>query len=139
MDTHETVSSSDNNRFQFILENMGDLVWSVDIDLHFIYISPSVKEILGYSPEEIMEKTLADIFLPESFKQFKENILWEKALNQDGWHVMEIELKRKDNTTLKTEVKLSLIHHKKSGLFEILGACMNTSKEGGKTKNSKKH
>jgi PAS domain S-box-containing protein len=134
MEQTPAISNSNNSRFQLILENLGDLVWSVDMDLKFNYISPSVWDILGFSKEEIMEKTLQDILVPESFKNLKQNILWEKSLNHDGWQIMELELKRKDGITFSSEVKLSLIKDEESGLFEILGACKNPSEKSTKTK-----
>jgi PAS domain S-box-containing protein len=121
----EQATSSDlkDNRFQLICENLGDLVWSVDMDLRFNYISPNIKDILGFTQDELKEKTLQDILDRESFLNFKQNILWEKSLTNDGWHVMELELKKKDGSTISSGVKLSLIKDDKSGFFEILGAC----------------
>ncbi|MBA4364559.1 MAG: hypothetical protein C0398_00955 [Coprothermobacter sp.] len=44
-------------RFQGLVETLYDWVWEVDPKGHYTYVSPRVKGILGYEPEDIVGKT----------------------------------------------------------------------------------
>ncbi|MBF0448305.1 MAG: response regulator [Magnetococcales bacterium] len=41
-------------RYQSILEATSDIIWELDLDANFTYISPQVEDILGYKPCEII-------------------------------------------------------------------------------------
>jgi len=52
-------------RFRSLSETTSDLVWEVDEKSMYTYVSPKIRDILGYEPEEIMGKTLFDLMPPE--------------------------------------------------------------------------
>ena len=52
-------------KFRGLIEASSDWIWEVDIKGVYKYSSPQVKTILGYEPDEILNKTLFDIISPE--------------------------------------------------------------------------
>ena len=48
-------------KFQNLVETVSDLVWEVDRNGSYTYVSPKVKDILGYAPEEVLGKTPFDL------------------------------------------------------------------------------
>lgn len=44
-------------QFQGLIETLYDWVWEVDSNGKYTYVSPQIKNILGYEPEEILGKT----------------------------------------------------------------------------------
>ena len=48
-------------RFRSLVETSSDWVWEVDSNAIYTYVSPKVKELLGYEPEEILGKTPFDL------------------------------------------------------------------------------
>jgi diguanylate cyclase (GGDEF)-like protein/PAS domain S-box-containing protein len=56
-------------RFQGLVETLYDWVWEVDTQEHYTYVSPQVKNILGYEPQEILGKTPFDLMSPEEGKR----------------------------------------------------------------------
>lgn len=59
--------STSEARYRLLAENGSDVVWLLDLEtLRFVYVSPSVQQQLGYSPEEMRSKDLAEILTPES-------------------------------------------------------------------------
>ncbi len=52
-------------RFRALVESTCDLVWEVDRDGKYTYVSPKVNDILGYEPEEVLGRTLFDLMPPE--------------------------------------------------------------------------
>ncbi|WP_292364880.1 MULTISPECIES: PAS domain S-box protein [unclassified Methanoculleus] len=49
--------------FRSLVENISDLILNVDEACTFTYVSPKSREILGYAPEEMLQKTPCD-FMP---------------------------------------------------------------------------
>ena len=59
-------------RFSQVVENAREWVWEVNVDGLYTYVSPVVKEILGFSPEEIEgKKYFYDLFHPEDREAMK--------------------------------------------------------------------
>ncbi len=55
MKAEEMVRSSE-NRFRTLIQNSTDIITVLDVNRTFQYVSPSVKKILGYEPEELLGK-----------------------------------------------------------------------------------
>ena len=41
-------------KHRFIAENVDDVIWQVGPDVRLAYVSPSVRRLAGYEPEEVM-------------------------------------------------------------------------------------
>jgi len=52
-------------RFQNLVETLGEWVWEVDSKGTYTYISPNIKNLLGYEPEEVVGKTPFDLMPSE--------------------------------------------------------------------------
>ncbi len=52
-------------RFRSIVESSFDWVWEVDKNGFYTYVSPKIKDILGYEPKELIGKTPFDLMPPE--------------------------------------------------------------------------
>jgi PAS domain S-box-containing protein len=59
-------------RFRDVAENAQEWVWEVDAEGKYTYASPIVEKLLGYKPEEILDKHFYDLFIPEERENFKE-------------------------------------------------------------------
>ena len=62
---HQALKASE-EKFRLLADNMADVVWSVDRNLRFIYVSPSVDKLLGYTPSEIMARAHTSLVHPDS-------------------------------------------------------------------------
>ncbi len=60
--TSQVLRASE-ERFRSLVETISDCVWEVDMGCRFTYISPKVKELLGYEPWEVLGRTPFD-FMP---------------------------------------------------------------------------
>jgi len=83
-------------RFRSLVETTSDWIWEVDANSVFTYVSPKIRDILGYEPEEIIGKRPFDLMpldeaehvrnvfqiILESDKSFK--ILENTNLHKDG-------------------------------------------------------
>ncbi len=57
-----------------MVETINDLIWEVDADLKYVYVSPLAKEILGYEPEELIGKTIFDLMPEGDAQKLKETL-----------------------------------------------------------------
>ncbi len=58
-------------RLRRIAEGMLDVVSQTDLDGYYIYVSPSIKYILGYDEAEIVGKLSFDLIHPDEVEKFK--------------------------------------------------------------------
>lgn len=52
-------------KFQALVESIGDFIWELDPRGRYVYASPQIELILGYRPEEIIGRTPSDTVLEE--------------------------------------------------------------------------
>ena len=57
------------DRYKYALENIHDIIWELDKDLIFIFISPNSKALSGYEPGEMLGRCMLD-FLSEESREY---------------------------------------------------------------------
>ncbi|KKN40416.1 hypothetical protein LCGC14_0733700 [marine sediment metagenome] len=53
------------DKSEFLINNITDVITEVDLDGTFTYVSPQVYDIFGYKPEEIIEKKFLSFIHPD--------------------------------------------------------------------------
>ena len=59
-------------KFRFMAENTSDIIWHMDMDFRFDYVSTAIERIQGYKPEELIGKELFEILSEDGIRQIKE-------------------------------------------------------------------
>jgi len=44
------------DKYRMLVENSSHMIWELDVNLQFTFVSPTVKQILGYQPDEVIGK-----------------------------------------------------------------------------------
>ncbi|WP_430935288.1 PAS domain S-box protein [Saccharicrinis sp. 156] len=111
----EQALKESEKKYRLIADNMGNVVTVLDMDLNLTYVSPSVKRILGYSPDESLKIGLSGIVHPESmekivpvFEERKQKALSGEADFERGLK-LEAKFLRKDGTLIWVEIVSSFI------------------------------
>ncbi|MHA2136278.1 MAG: PAS domain S-box protein, partial [Candidatus Thorarchaeota archaeon] len=68
--------------FHSLIENSSDIILVMDSEGGIQYVSPAVKTLLGYKPEEVIGRTVVDFIHPEDAEKAMEN--FSKALSSPG-------------------------------------------------------
>jgi PAS domain S-box-containing protein len=72
-------------KFRSLVESTPDWIWEVNSKGVYTYVSPSIKNILGYSPKEILGKTPFDLMTKEDAKkiapEFAKNVKLKKSFS----------------------------------------------------------
>ena len=71
-------------RYRLLAENATDVIWTMDADMRFSYISPSVKRLRGYSVEEAMRQTLEESVTQESMIRVRAELSRAFSLLREG-------------------------------------------------------
>ena len=115
------------NKYRLLADNVHDVIFVLDMNLKYTYISPSVKILRGYEPEELLNKTPIETLTPSSMdlamKTLSEIIELEKSGRREinvSW-TLQLEMIRKDGTTMWTEVKFSFIRDENQQPVGIVG------------------
>lgn len=119
-------------KYKRIAENIKDVVWILDINLEkFIYVSPSVYSLRGYTPEEIMDRPVFEALTPESANLVKDmtSIRLSEFLstNESKYYIDLVEQPCKDGSTVWTEVITSFYLNTKTSHIEVRGVTRDIS------------
>jgi len=95
-------------RYRLIAENVADVIWTMDMDLHYTFISPSIYQLRGYTFEEAMEQSIEEVLLPDSLEAvmnlFVKILTRIESGDEEGLKAVEFEAKQicKDDTVIWT-------------------------------------
>ncbi|MGD2249363.1 MAG: PAS domain S-box protein [Candidatus Methanofastidiosia archaeon] len=120
-------------KYRLLAENVRDVIWTMDMNLQFTYMSPSVKQLRGYTAEEVMTQSLDEVLTPSSVKLATEVFVEELAKISQGFidanttKTLELEHKCKDGSTVWAEVKMTGLFDVHGNLTGILGVSRDIS------------
>ncbi len=94
--------------YKMLAENATDVIATFDKSLNITYVSPSVKELLGYTPDEVKMMGLTTILSPEIYEKMVS--LYKARLKKmrlgEDWQYknqIQIEIKHKNGNTIPVE------------------------------------
>ncbi|NTV91117.1 MAG: PAS domain S-box protein, partial [Clostridiales bacterium] len=115
-------------KYKLLTESMKDVVWIVDSETScFTYVSPSVYNLRGYTPQEIISGEMNDTFTPE-VAAYVRKIMERRVADflsgefaSDKFFVDEVEQLCKDGNAILTENITSLHKNSETGHVDFLG------------------
>ncbi|CAN1208685.1 hypothetical protein TUMEXPCC7403_00590 [Tumidithrix helvetica PCC 7403] len=110
--SEETLRQSE-ERFRSLVETSNDWIWEVDRNNIYIYSSPKIKDILGYTPEEIIGKHPLEM-MPAGEKERVAQIL--APLNAEHLPFQNLE-----NTRLHKNGELVILETSATPRFDATG------------------
>jgi diguanylate cyclase (GGDEF)-like protein/PAS domain S-box-containing protein len=121
-----TKISKDRSTIQRMTDNIQDVIFVLDMNLNYTYVSPSVKILMGYEPEEVLKQAPLDAISLSSLdlasRTLSEVMELEKLEHKDTIsRTLQLEIKRKDGTNVWTETMVSFIRDKNQRPVGILG------------------
>jgi diguanylate cyclase (GGDEF)-like protein/PAS domain S-box-containing protein len=114
-------------QYRLLADHIKDQVWLMDLDLKWIYVSPSVEKLLGYTLEELKQLPLDKLLTATSYSAAMDVFSMEmpkalaKTLPSSFKVLRELECRCKDDRTLWIESTLSFIQDEDGKPLSILG------------------
>jgi len=123
----EAFLEESKERYRILTESMKDVVWVLDTEtLYFLYISPSVKSLRGFTEEEVMSVPVDASLDPEEKEKLKleqyqriEEFLSDK--NNSKYYIDEIQQPCKDGSMIWVEIITRYYLNEKNGHVELRG------------------
>jgi len=112
----EKVLQESERLYRLLADNVNDNIWTMDMEMNFIYVSPSVKRMRGYSVEEAMAQSIEEHMTPASLDIVLKVLAEELELHskgqkpQDRSKKVEVELYCKDGSNIWTETEANFIY-----------------------------
>ena len=106
-------------RYRLISENTADVIYVYDAEGRITYVSPAIKTVLGFEPEERIGQTFKETSLsPEAMKRVGD--LWAQAAkgHVEGG-VYEIQQAKKDGTPVWTEVNARVLRNSDGSINQV--------------------
>ena len=120
-------------RYRFITDHTADVIWVLDKNLRYTFISPSVTRLRGFTVEEAMEHDATRQITPASIDALTMAIesgripAQSEAAGQDQWFTLELEMYRKDGSTVWMETSMTIITDEKGEFNGLLGISRDIS------------
>ncbi len=91
----EEALRTSEEKFRALTETTTDWIWEVDKEGVYTYVSPKIKELLGYEVNEVLGKTPFDLMAGEEAEKVSE-VFKEKVANKEPFYKLENVNRHKD-------------------------------------------
>ncbi len=114
-------------KYKLLAESMNDIVWIMDMNLWDVYVSPSIKAVLGFSQEERMQQSFDKQLTPDSLSIVMKVLERELAIEKEGLGdpnrsiTLVLEFYHKDGSTRWLETIISGIRDDRGVLVRFYG------------------
>jgi len=114
-------------KYRAIAENVSDVIWMLDTDMRYTYVSPSIMSQRGFTVQEFIDLNLDELYIPESLKvvlqKFREyRKLSDQGKLRPGMSVkLELQHKCKDGSIKTGEVHANAILDEHNKLIAVHG------------------
>jgi len=129
----EQALEESERKYRLLAENAKDIIFTMDANLKFTYISPSVKSIRGFTVEEAMSQTPSEALTSDSYRMAMD-VFQHELEHLDEWTnyydktlTLQLEETCKDGSTIWTETTFSPMVGQNNNLNGILGITRDIS------------
>jgi PAS domain S-box-containing protein len=120
-------------RYKLVSENAADVIWLWDlVEGRCVYVSPSVRQLRGFSPEEVLEQPMDQALPPDEARMMAAETESRIAALARGDETARIRTNevgnlRKDGTAVATETVTRLISDDGGRVTHVVGATRDLS------------
>jgi two-component system sensor histidine kinase EvgS len=120
-------------RYRMLAENVSDLIWTADLQGNLTFINPAITTITGFTPDELIGKSIFSVLTPDSAAPIRERWLnaVAKLAKGEPLHQFSGELEQycKDGSTVWTEATVDGYFNEHKQLIGIIGVSRNVQEK----------
>ncbi len=119
--------SESEKRYRLLAENVSDVIWVTDANLRPTYVSPSIQRLLGFGADESLFRGVEEALGPLSADRVRGIAAKLMTAGRDGeentelQHPVEIELRRKDGSSVWVDTTATVIRDHNGQAVQFLG------------------
>lgn len=117
--------------YRWLADNMSDVIWIMELNGRFTYVSPSVQRLRGYTPEEVLQQKLEEVICEGSLEAVRASMaeaFTEVASGKEPTaKTVMIEQPHKNGSTVWTEANFRLILNDEGKPFRFTGVTRDAS------------
>ncbi len=91
----EVALAKSERKYRNLVETSQDVIWSTDIQGHFTFVNPAVKQVFGYEPEQMLDRSFTEFTPPEQLA--KDLAVFERLVHGEVLRQYETIRLDKDN------------------------------------------
>lgn len=127
----ESIKNSE-KKYRLLADNIIDNIWVLNLEtLRYTYVSPSVKNITGYTADEVMGFQLKDVLTPPSLDHaigiVEDELASDDKAEPARPRTLELEQYHQKGGSVWTEVSIRFIRNKDGRPVDILGVTRDIS------------
>lgn len=121
------------DHYRLLADNVSDVISIFNLEQRCTYVSPAILQLRGFSVEEVLAQPLEERMTPESRAVAREHMARELQRIRDGLRapsdvtIMELELLRKDGSTVWVETSLRFLTDREKNPMGVLGVTRDIS------------
>lgn len=128
----EDALRASEEQYRLLADNINDVIWTMDLDFNYTYISPVAVKMHGWPLEALKALTIDQVMPPESIEMAAGLLAdhlakGERTGDYNRSVTMELDLYRQDGTTIPTEVTASLVLDEEGLPAGIMGVTRDIS------------
>lgn len=112
-------------KYRFIADNSSDVIWTMNLDGRFTYVSPSVEDLTGFTPEEVMAIGLEKYICEEDVAWVTAELyreLEKPPQERSERRIVETRQYKKDGSLLDIEVSTSWLYDDQGNIVGLQGS-----------------
>ncbi|MDM8000770.1 MAG: PAS domain S-box protein [Dehalococcoidia bacterium] len=132
----EEALSESEKRYRLLAENVTDVIWVTDVNLHPVYVSPSIERLLGYRAEESRFRGLDDALDPSSARKVRDilaELMADEGVGRGGSRdlrgAVELGLRRRDGTTVWVDTTVTVMRDLSGHPVQFLGVLRDVTEK----------
>jgi PAS domain S-box-containing protein len=119
------------NLYKLVSTNITDVIWIIDLEGNFTYLSPSAQKLFGYTPRELEKITTKDVLTTEGLKKQREVIAARLEKEKRGEITSSltniVQHKRKNGEVFWAEINSSPMRDENNRIVGIMGVTRDIS------------
>jgi PAS domain S-box-containing protein len=122
----KAILQENERKYRLLADNVRDVVWTLDTDGNFTYITPSIEALSGFTPSEALERNLYKTLTSRSYKRVEEALQTILA-GCESPQTVQVEYLCKDGSTALAEIVAGSLRDGSGRTIGVIGCSRDTA------------